>query len=75
MYILSKVVAVPGPPSVNAKIRSKVLKLLMVSMINTKKWLGVSMGKVMERNCRHLLAPSMLAASYRLDGISCNAAR
>ena len=48
MYILSNVVEVPGPPSVSAKIRSKVLKLLMVSMINTKKWLGVSMGKVME---------------------------
>lgn len=75
MYRLGSVVAVPGPPSLRAKMRSKVLKLLMMSIISTKKWLGVSMGKVMDLNCCHLVAPSMLEASYKLLGMSCRAAR
>ena len=75
MYILSSVVAVPGPPSVRQKIKSNVLKLLMMSIISTKKWLGVSIGNVMRRKRWNPVAPSIMAASCSSGGTSCSAAR
>ena len=47
----------------------KLLKASMVWMMALKNTTGVSKGRVILTNCRHLLAPSRLAASYMSVGI------
>ena len=47
----------------------------MIEMMKMKNVVGDSSGRVMCRNFRHLLAPSISAASYRCCGIPCNPAR
>ncbi|MNU08016.1 hypothetical protein D3C72_2538870 [compost metagenome] len=44
-------------------------------MMALKKTTGVSRGSVILMNCRHLLAPSRLAASYMSCGICLRPAR
>ena len=75
MYFAKTVVAVPGPPSVSVKMRSKVLKLFIVSIITTKNVEEVSIGTVIRRNICQELAPSMRAASYKDGEMPCKPAR
>ena len=52
-----------GPPEVMIHTCSKTWKLLINEIERTMKVVGVSSGSVSERNCSHLLAPSIEAAS------------
>ncbi|MNW17788.1 hypothetical protein D3C71_2170980 [compost metagenome] len=59
----------PPVPSLMTKAEVKALKASIVRITALKKITGVKSGKVILKNCRALLAPSMLAASYMSCGI------
>ena len=65
--------ALNGPPSVSSWIALKLLKLKANDATSSGATATSSSGNTTLRNAVSPLAPSMLAASLRSDGIACNA--
>ncbi|MNP79179.1 hypothetical protein D3C76_1769630 [compost metagenome] len=67
-------VELAGPPLVSTAIRSKTLKDPIIPVTSRKKVVGDNSGRVIRKNWRSLLAPSISAASYRSLGMDCRPA-
>src|SRR6516165_7482330 len=75
MFRLATSVAFPGPPAVMTYTVSNTWNEPMTPVTRTNSSVGRSSGSVTRRNCSHLVAPSMDAASYKLGGIALRPAR
>ena len=75
MYWDSTSVEFPGPPPVITRIRSRTLKLLIVSITVTKNMVGRRPGIVTLKMRSSQFAPSIFAASWSSGLMDCSPAR
>ena len=81
MYMVRVCDSRSGPPRIglvpewNIRGSVKSCRPPMVEMMTQKMIVGLSIGTVIDQNCRARLAPSIAAASYRSRGMACMAAR